>query len=161
MALGAPPTPAHLHLTTRLGKADSPRAWRLCPQGLSPSADGHPCPQGGPSGIVPSYRALPLSAPHSEFSQLHRLLPFGVGVEKTAPLKANLLPTALHGAASRAAPAALRGATSSEKARNPTAGGSRAAALRARGGVAGHGHVRHWAGTRARGRLRKRPEPER
>lgn len=53
MALGAPPTPAHLHLTTRLGKADSPRAWRLCPQGLLPSADGHPCPQGGPSGIVP------------------------------------------------------------------------------------------------------------
>lgn len=72
--------------------------------------------RGSGTTTQPSVRALPLSVPHSEFSQLHRLLPFGVGVEKTAPLKANLLPTALHGAASRAAPAALRGATSSEKA---------------------------------------------
>lgn len=51
VALRAPPTLAHLQLTTRLGKADRPGAWRPCPQAPSPSADGHLAPPG-------SYRAL-------------------------------------------------------------------------------------------------------
>lgn len=158
MALGAPSTPAHLHLTTRLGKADSPRAWRLCPQGLSPSADGHLGPQGGPSGIVPG---SPAQRPSLSVLSAPQITPVRRWRRKDRSAEGKPPP---HSPSRGRVPRRSRraeSATSSERARNPTAGGSRAAALRARGGVAGHGHVRHWAGTRARGRLRKRPEPER